>query len=242
MILTVYSISSLLFWQNSKRDEEYSIRDMILFDSSHIALDIIVFFFVGRMHQRSGVDSLTWFLPVIFTATIQLSAATNLAAVDHSITPYEIHCLWTRQMWTLIFLGVAPLLLGLLFLHLRYAYLHGFLGRKVLELALSLLVFLVPVASHPFFHLHHWYYAWLLGMHANLDVWWSRLTMSLLWGIYINGIAVFGRDPILTCAVSLYQSQSQQCPYVSGDYTQDQLATAYGVGGFNCSTGEDYAP
>jgi hypothetical protein len=77
-------------------------------------------------------------------------------------------------------------------------------------------------------------------MHANLHVWWSRLTMSLLWGIYINGIAVFGRDPILTCAVSLYQSQSrQECPYVIGNYTQDWLENASAVGGFDCSIGED---
>jgi hypothetical protein len=104
---------------------------MLLFDSSHIALDIIVFFFVGRLHQRSGVDSLTWCLPVIVAATIQLSGATNLPAVDHSITPYEIHCLWKWQTWTLMVLGAVPLLLGLVFVHLRYAYVHDFLGRKV---------------------------------------------------------------------------------------------------------------
>lgn len=84
----------------------------------------------------------------------------------------------------------------------------------MMELMLILVVFLVPYMGNSFFHLHHWYYAWLFGMHANLDVWWSRLTMSLLWGVYVNGVAIFGRDPIMTCAVTLYQSQNQQCPYL----------------------------
>ena len=103
--------------------------------------------------------------------------------------------------------------------HVCYAYQQGCLGPKCCELALSVLVFLVPYGGHAFFHLHHWYSAWVFGMHFNHDTWWSRLTMSILWGVYLNGIAFFGRDPILTCAVTLYQSQNQECPYlISPDY------------------------
>jgi hypothetical protein len=34
-------------------------------------------------------------------------------------------------------------------------------------------------------------------MHFNFDVWWSRV-VGLVLGCYINGIAVYGRDPVLT--------------------------------------------
>jgi len=106
-------------------------------------------------------------------------------------------------------------------------------------------IFVVPFVGNQFFHLHHWYYSWIVGMHCNLYsswtglnnnrddtdnninnnnnsrpvssncCWWSRLCMSIFWGIYINGIGIFGRDPTMTCAVTLYQSQNQQCPYIT---------------------------
>ena len=44
-----------------------------------------------------------------------------------------------------------------------------------------------------------------------------------LFGIYVNGVAIFGRDPIMTCAVTLYQSQNQECAYVV-DYENYTLA------------------
>ena len=89
-----------------------------------------------------------------------------------------------------------------------------------------------------FLHLHHWYYAWILGMHANLNVWWSRLTMAFFWGIYINGIAIFGRDPIMTCAITLYQSQNQLCPYTpsSEEYTLETLFGAIASDPQDCGT------
>ena len=53
-------------------------------------------------------------------------------------------------------------------------------------------------------------------MHCNVDVWWSRATMAWCWGQYINGIAVYGRDPTLTCAYAFFVSLSDGiCSYLS---------------------------
>jgi hypothetical protein len=49
-------------------------------------------------------------------------------------------------------------------------------------------------------------------MHANIDVWWSRATMAYFFGMYINGIAVYGRDPLLTCEYARFVSKDQGCP------------------------------
>jgi hypothetical protein len=53
---------------------------------------------------------------------------------------------------------------------------------------------------------------WLFGMHANFDVWWSRATMAYFFGMYVNGIAVYGRDPLLTCEYAYFVSKDQGCP------------------------------
>jgi hypothetical protein len=52
-------------------------------------------------------------------------------------------------------------------------------------------------------------------MHFNFDVWWSRAVLAWCWGCYINGIAVYGRDPVLTCGYAYFLSVDQRCPYVS---------------------------
>jgi hypothetical protein len=53
---------------------------------------------------------------------------------------------------------------------------------------------------------------WLFGMHANIDTWWSRATMAYFFGMYVNGIAVYGRDPLLTCEYARFVSEDQRCP------------------------------
>jgi hypothetical protein len=36
--------------------------------------------------------------------------------------------------------------------------------------------------------------------------------MAYFYGMYINGIAVYGRDPLLTCEYAHFVSQDQHCP------------------------------
>ena len=137
---------------------------MILYDGNHILLDVLVFFFVGRLYRHPGVDCLTWIFPTLFSSMALLSGASNLPALKHSITSYEIHCLWGWQMWTLILLVAIPLLVGLVGVHLVYAFSQIMLARKLTEVLFCFALFLGPFVSSPFFHLHHWYYACYPGI------------------------------------------------------------------------------
>jgi hypothetical protein len=92
----------------------------------------------------------------LLSAAALSSGASNLPALHHSITSCEIRCTWGWQMWALVVLGVVPLTCGLIVAHFVYAYRRGFGMRKLVELFLSLTLFLAPYASSSFFHLHHW--------------------------------------------------------------------------------------
>lgn len=39
--------------------------------------------------------------------------------------------------------------------------------------------------------------------------------MAWCWGMYINGIAVYGRDPVLTCDYTYFLSLDNRCPYMA---------------------------
>lgn len=38
------------------------------------------------------------------------------------------------------------------------------------------------------------YSFWLFGVLCNREEWWSQVMMALSWGVYINGVSVYGRD------------------------------------------------
>ena len=98
-------------------------------------------------------------------------------------------------MYLLVVGGCLPLLGGLLVAHCSEVYKRGTSVRTLVEFLATGVLFLLPyygASDGRFFHLHHWYYAWFLGMHCNLHGnWWSELAMSVLWGIYVNGRFVF---------------------------------------------------
>ena len=132
---------------------------------------------------------------------------------QHSFTLYEMHCVWPWQLWMFI-ICVIPLLFTIATAHVHYAYKKKILISKTVEMILCLVFTLGPYIGSPYFHLHHWYAGWLVGMHLNFNTWWSRLIQAWCWGLYINGIAVYGRDPVLTCGYALFISQDQRCPFV----------------------------
>jgi hypothetical protein len=108
---------------------------------------------------------------------------------------------------------------AIVWLHLAVFYRQGILVSRLIELSLCIAVFILPFVGNASFHLHHWYVGWMFGMHANANTWWSIATLAFLWGNYVNGIAVYGRDPILSCAYSFYLSANINCDYMSC-YTQ----------------------
>ena len=167
--------------------------------------------------------------------------------LQYAVTLYSMHCLWPIELWFFAITIIA--LCGIVvFLHVKHLWLSGQIGTKAFEMILTVLVFLLPPLTSPYFHFHHWFAGWLVGMHCNLDVWWSRFTMAWCWGAYINGIAVYGRDPILTCAYSFYYSYSLRCPYLQcyvdemRNHTEDSTIHIMQAQDWRNCTVTDYTP
>ena len=222
-----------------KRDETYDLYKLIVYEGRPIAGDIVIFFIVGRLYEAPSMDRLAFVVPLLVTALGQSWGATHLTDLQHSITLQELKCEWTWPMYLLVVGVCLPLLGSLCVAHCKEAVRREIGLRALVELCATGIVCFVPygvLSDKRFFHLHHWYYAWFLAMHCNLHgKWWSDLAMSVLWGIYINGVAIFGRDPVLSCSLALYESQSQECPYLLegmgyGVYTLEDLARDSGFG------------
>jgi hypothetical protein len=196
-----------------------------VYDSGSVLLDIMSFFVVGRLFRKNGIDNLAFVL-VLFTSAIYTSTEYKFRFLRYSVSLFEIHCLWPWKLW--VFVGILiPLVIVIVFKHVQYAMQHGLLVSKLVELTLSVLFFLVPVVSNSNFHFHHWYAGWLVGMHCSFDTWWSRATMAWFWGMYIQGIGCWGRDPILTCAYAYFISTDSHCPYMSCNLKPDNSTTPH---------------
>lgn len=248
LILIVHPFIRWVGWEN---DANFTLHDFFLYDFHHVLLDIVVFFFVGRLYKRRGVDSFFPYLIPMFAGSIYPSMLTDVWFLRHSASMYEIVCHWPWQLFAFVFVNIAVVSM-VVFLHVKGVMEEGRLVISLLELTAILGLFLLPNVSHPNFHLHHWYFSWLIGMHFNLDAWWSKLTMAFVWGQYLNGIAVYGRDPILTCAYSYYISTDIHCKYMKCNALPSNHTGGGGGGGgykplvtpnwHNCSATGNYSP
>lgn len=158
------------------------------------------------------MDQLSW-LFWLFASNIFMSVLPQFKFLQESFTLYNMHCTWSWKLWAFVVI-LAPLVVFDILLHVHYAVRHGFFARKLLELVMAVLFWFLPYASSPYFHLHHWFAGWWVGMHANFDTWWSRATLAWCWGMYINGIAAYGRDPVLTCGYAFFISEQNRCPFL----------------------------
>lgn len=200
--------------RNNHKDSNLTFEDLWKFDADLIARDSISFFLVGRLwEQPQGVDHLAW-IGMMVLSNVYWESQHYIPFLRHSFTLYEMHCVWPWPLW--IFVAVIVTFLAMLMVcHVVQAYQTQVLRRKIVELVICLGLFLAPVVSSPYFHFHHWYAGWLLGMHSNFpNLWWSRAIMAWCWGTYVNGIAVYGRDPVLTCELAYFLSADQRCPFL----------------------------
>ncbi|OEU06749.1 hypothetical protein FRACYDRAFT_253524 [Fragilariopsis cylindrus CCMP1102] len=204
-IITFSMIVFLFFYvriMNDKYDDTYSIRNMIMYDSKDISLDIISFYIVGRLYNQHSIDTMEFILPCLITSIFQSWGASHLTNLIHSITPQEMKCEWGASMYILIFGVCLPFLLLIIGFHIYESKRQQISLQKLMEFTFTLIVFLFPYIGNQFFHLHHWYYGWMFGMHCNVSG-------------FLRGVTIFGRDPIMTCDITLYQSQNQLCPYIT---------------------------
>lgn len=196
-------------WEN---DGTLTLSDVWRYEGNLIVTDAMFFFVVGRLFRQRGIDHLEW-IGWCFAANVYSSFITDFRMFQHSFTLYEMHCKWPWQLWVFTVL-VIPLIVTIAFLHFQYAWQHKILVQKCFEMIFCNSFLLLPLVTSSYFHFHHWFAGLLIGMHLNYDVWWSRASMAWCWGCYINGIAVYGRDPVLTCAYAYFMSTTQRCPFV----------------------------
>jgi len=196
----------------SDRDVSLTLPQIWRYEGDSILRDLAFFFAVGRMHHRTGVDTLEW-LGFGLLANLYFEAQVFFEWMQHSSTPYEMYCTWPWKLWAFAIVVVAGTV-GLVVAHARVAHRDdGRLWSTAGEFLLCGALFVLPVVASPYAHFHHWFAGWFLGMHANLHhKWWSRAAMAYCWGMYVNGIAVYGRDPLLTCDYALFLVHDQQCP------------------------------
>ena len=198
----------------SDRDASLTLSQIWRYEGDSILRDLAFFFAVGRMHHRTGVDTLEW-LGFGLLANLYFESQVFFEWMQHSATPYEMYCTWPWKLWAFAIVVIVGTV-GLVVAHARVAHNHrdgGRLWSTAGEFLLCGMFFVLPVVVSPYAHFHHWFAGWFLGMHANLHhKWWSRATMAYCWGMYVNGIAVYGRDPLLTCDYALFLVHDQHCP------------------------------
>ena len=213
-----------------ERDADLTVKDLHTFDLAAVALDALCYFVVGRWWQKPGADRASVLVPAL--AGIYVFSAVG-GRWHYSISLFSIKCLWPPSLVAAALLIVGVVVVFVV-LHAVAFYRDGVLLGRCVEVAATAMIFVLPVCRNSSFHVHHWYWTWLIGMHANRDCWWSTAAGAFLWGGYINGIArrgagrvsirpesslsaqaAWGRDDVLGCERSLYGAVDQGCPFVS---------------------------
>ncbi|OEU21664.1 hypothetical protein FRACYDRAFT_231805 [Fragilariopsis cylindrus CCMP1102] len=248
MIGLIHVIVSQLF---EDRDQLLKLKYILLYESDLIVRDCVIFFLVGRLYKKSstGIDTIMFLSTVLFS-NLYFESQNFIYFLQHSVSLYEIHCIWPWELWLFVLL-LVPTIGTIVGLHVLKGYRENTLSIKITEMILCLLFFVAPMITSNYFHLHHWYAGWLLGMHCNYNTWWSKMSMAWCWGMYINGIAVYGRDPVLTCEYAYFLTIDNQCPYIScyldaiQDVNQTDIKEMVPVDWRNCSAASssgDYMP
>mmetsp|Transcript_95246 Transcript_95246/g.168646 ORF Transcript_95246/g.168646 Transcript_95246/m.168646 type:complete len:616 (+) Transcript_95246:71-1918(+) len=209
-------------------DTRYTLSLFMRQDIHKVVLDIVFLFLVGRIGSASPlpVDSVAFIL-VVFVSSLVPSLLNELDFMKHSLSMYEVMCSWSAATW-LFAAGVSVMAISLGLAHLWYFYQRAQHRRRAaVELLVVLAIFVLPRAFQPGYHMHHWYVMWLLALPCRAPTLWSRATQAFLIGGYVNGVAVYGRDPVLACQAAFDLAYNEQCKF----YLQCTAPPANGAGG-----------
>jgi hypothetical protein len=218
-MLTMHAFIRLVNWEH---DEYYSMRDFYNYEFGTAVLYTTFLGIVARVQDKKGCDRLSFLLPLLLVS-ILTSASTNIKFLRNSITFYNVACTWKWQLYLVISI-VLLLLVWIFYLHIRNAYRDGSLIPHLVEIFLIVLFFIVPKVTHSHFHLHHYYSFWMLGMIFNRKEWYDQVMFLICLGQFVNGISVYGIDPVETCSYVLHASVSNNC--VSVRAGQDEIQKA----------------
>jgi hypothetical protein len=151
------------------RDRLLKIMHIIRYEADLIVRDCFVFFVVGRLWEKPGIDHLAW-MGTALLANVYFESQNFLWFLQHSVTLFEMHCLWPWELWAFALVLVVSAA-ALVAAHALKAWRDRHLLAKLTELGLCVLLFMAPMVTSDYFHLHHWYAGWLMGMQFNYDVW-----------------------------------------------------------------------
>ena len=141
------------------------------------------------------------------------SVLATLDFTKYSLTLFALSCQWPWELF--LFMGAVLAAISLTTgLHIYSAWVDGIFYSRIAEIVSTLLAFLLVNIGDSNLHLHHWFLGWLIGQHANQKYWWSTVSSAVMWGCYINGIASWGRDPMLGCKAAFWAATNNYCPFV----------------------------
>ena len=171
--------------------------------------DLLVLFFVGRVYERRGADT-PLFLVMCLLGALFPSAQETIPFMRVSLSLYAIHCQWQMATWIWV---IAEVLIVLVIAakHVRYAISNRLALVWGLETCALVSVLIGPNVADTAFHFHHWIFAWILAMVARFEPLWSVATQAFFIGYYLNGIAIYGRHPVLACKEVYFLSDQQGC-------------------------------
>ncbi len=186
-------------------DHTYGVDAFLRYDVNEVVLDLLFLFIAGGLYAQPAVDQLG-FAAVAACNAFMMSILNEIPALQHSFSLYEIHCRWTFGTFALV--ALFGVVFGrVLLLHCRYLSTQPKeLKRASLQLGVMFVIFWCPHLTDGDFHIHHWFYSWFIACQCNFTPWWSRATQAWFFGGYLNGIAVYGRDPILVCEAAFYRA------------------------------------
>lgn len=216
-VIGILLVHPLARWMGWEIDENYTLRDFIQYDFHVVLLDLLFFFIVGRLYNTScrGVDSLFPWGVFVALGAVFPSIANDFDFLRHSVSLYDIHCGWPTILFMYAFFLLVMSITFIVAL-IRSHHRRVVLRSRMVEAMTLFCLFILPYVAlaSDSFHLHHWFIMWWLGMQSNAPEWWARSFQAFAIGSYINGIAVYGRDPILECKHAFYVSTNQQCAFM----------------------------
>jgi hypothetical protein len=137
------------------RDQNLQLWHIWRYEGNLIVFDTIVFFLVGRLWKQRGVDHVAWVVPMLL-CNVYFESQHFIFWLRHSVTLYEMHCVWPWQLWAFVAV-LVPSIGALVLSHVWRAYQKRILILKIMEIGICAFFFLVPMVGSAYFHLHHWY-------------------------------------------------------------------------------------
>ena len=137
-------------------------------------------------------------------------AGTEKSLIRCSFTKSSIESQWTTLTW-IYTCCIASVVLSIVVVLWVVAFKEGILFSRLCEFVVVSALAIMPLAHAADFHPHHWFLAILIGAHVNQRFWWSIMLQFFMWGVYINGIAVYGRDGLLGCDEIAYRAKDLTC-------------------------------